>query len=319
MMIVQKLLYISRALALMLVGLILAGFVGEAMVRIATADQKKYIIEMWRYATLLKRPSNDPVIGHEHIPNRSAQLQGVQIAINSLGLRGPEPDLNNPDKRKIVIIGDSLALGWGLPESESVRGHLAARLGDAAEVLNAGVGNMNMAQMVAHWLRYSKTISADTVIVMSTLRAPAIAQTGQAGWLVRNSQLYALAVSFVSAYKLGGNGSDNLLESYKREWTSGVGVESMYGALELLDKDRLHRGYKVVLVPIPEAHDFETYAYDFATEIMAQQASKYGWVFIDPLPILRSKPARSYWVSDDDIHLNGDAMGKIADILVPVL
>lgn len=307
------------SLALILMGLVLACFVGEALVRIGTANQKNYVIEMWRYATLLKRQSADPAVGHEHVPGRSARLQGVEVNINSLGMRGPEPRLDNPAQKKIVIIGDSLALGWGVPEAQTLRGQLAQQLGGRAVVLNAGVGNMNMSQIVAHWLHYSPEISADTVIVLATPRAPEIQPAEPAGWLVKHSELWALAVTFVDTYKAGDGGKDGLVEAYRREWTTGAGVTQMREAMDRLKLDQAQHGYRVIVVQIPETHNFDPYKFDFMTDSMRLEAKKRDWEFVDPLPSLQGAPARSYWVSDDDIHLNGEAFKKIADLLVPLL
>ena len=54
-------------------------------------------------------------------------LQGVEVSINSLGLRGPEPV---PGRPAVVLAGDSMTLGWGVAESGTLAGQLARRLGD---------------------------------------------------------------------------------------------------------------------------------------------------------------------------------------------
>ena len=306
-------------LALILLGLILACIAGEALVRVGTLSQKNYVIEMWRYATLLKRPSADPAVGHEHVPMRSARLQGVEVSINSLGMRGPEARLDDPTRQKIVILGDSLALGWGVPERETLRGQLEKRLGNGTEVLNAGVGNMNMFQIVAHWLHYSGTLQADTVIVLASPRAAEVQHAEPASWLLRHSELWALVVSFLQSYQAGGAGRHGLIDAYRQEWTGGEGIASLRQALDILLADQKRRGYKVIVVQLPETHDFDPYSFGFMTEIMQKEAGARGWEFVDPLPALRVNPARSYWVSDDDIHLNGEGFSKVADTLIPLL
>ena len=63
-------------------------FIGsEVFVRYVVDDGMDYNLEMWKYARKLKRASEDPVQGHKHIPNRSAHLMGVDIAINAHGHR----------------------------------------------------------------------------------------------------------------------------------------------------------------------------------------------------------------------------------------
>ena len=64
-----------------------ASALGEGMLRIKNSDQSSYSVEMWRYAKELKVA--DTELGHVHIPGKSAQLENVEISINSWGLRGP--------------------------------------------------------------------------------------------------------------------------------------------------------------------------------------------------------------------------------------
>jgi len=307
------------AAGLVLFGLLLACVAGEVLVRVATASQQNYLIEMWRYATLLKRESADPMIGHEHIPGASASLQGVEVSINSLGMRGPEPDLATPGKEKVVIIGDSNAMGWGVPEADTLRGQLAGDLGPSAEVMTTGVGNMNMTQIVANWLRYSATVRPDAVVVLATVRAPAVQDGEGAGWLVRHSQLYALLVSFVQIAMQNTPGKEGLVDHYRALWSGGSGFEAMEVALDRLKQDQATQGYRVIVMLVPEPHSYQPYLFGFTADVMRSEAEKRGWTFLDPLPELQKKPAESYWVSNSDVHFNADAFRVMANVLTPYL
>ena len=303
--------------SLVLLGLLLACAALEGLVRVATSSQQNYLVEMWRYATLLKQKSADPVIGHEHIPGASASLQGVEVSINSLGMRGPEPDLTTPGKHKLVVIGDSVAMGWGLPEDETLRAQLARWLGPASEVMTTGVGNMNMTQIVANWLRYADTIRPDTVIVLATARAPLVQDTGQAGWLVRHSQAYALIVSFVEMAMSNAPGQAGLVAAYEKMWADGPGRAALNMALDRLKADQARHGYRVLVMMVPESHSFQPYQFDFITNIMRAESEKRGWAFLDPLPSLRQEPAESYWVANNDVHPNAKAFKVMTDVLKP--
>ncbi|SIS67390.1 hypothetical protein SAMN05421779_10331 [Insolitispirillum peregrinum] len=307
------------SLGLMCIGLVLACLAGEGLVRLATADQRNYMVEMWRYATLLKRESANPAVGHEHVPNSSARLQGVDVSINSLGMRGPEPDLSDPKRRNIVIIGDSMAFGWGVEEARTLRGQLAQALGGTVNVMTTGVGNMNMQQIVAHWLDYSPKIAADTVIVLTTARATEVQEQERAGWLVQHSQLYALMVSFSKMLTPGQPGQQSLLAFYQKAWGDGPGRTGMVRALDALRADQQQRGYRVIVALMPETHEFHPYPFGFITEVMQTETTARGWPFIDLLPELADRPARSYWAMDEDPHPNGDALGRVARRLLPSL
>ena len=93
----------------------------EAVLRAIFAHSLDFGMEMWKYAVRLKRPVADPQLRFVHIPNRSAFLMGVNVSINSQGLRDHEysPD-KPPGIYRIVMLGDSTTLGWGVPLEQTV-------------------------------------------------------------------------------------------------------------------------------------------------------------------------------------------------------
>jgi len=85
-------------------------------------------------------------VGHEHMWNDQGK---TEIRINALGFRGKEiPALKPEGTFRILFLGDSIALGGGVPE-ESIFvdrvGHaLAAIPNPRYEVVNAGVGGVGL-------------------------------------------------------------------------------------------------------------------------------------------------------------------------------
>ena len=61
--------------------------VSEVFVRIVIDDGMEYNLEMWKYARKLKRVAKHSDQGHQHIPDKSAFLMGVNVKINSQGYR----------------------------------------------------------------------------------------------------------------------------------------------------------------------------------------------------------------------------------------
>lgn len=318
-----------RSVLLVVAGIVLGCLVGEGLVRLGTANQKNYVIEMWRYANLLKQRSDDPAIGHEHRPGQSARLQGVEVSINSLGMRGPEPD---PGRPAVVIVGDSYAMGWGVEEADTLRSQLADRLDAAApdgqwQVLTTGVGNMTLSQSITLWLRMEDRLSAypggavpvKTVILLPTVRAAEPQMPDNAGWLVRNSELAALAVTFIRQVGSGKTGREDLVAAYRDTWSGGPGRAAMDRALDRLAADAAARGQRVILAQLPDPNDFMAYEFDFMTRIMEDAARAHGWTFVDLLAPFRGEAAADFWVAAGDVHFNGAAYGRIADQLVPHL
>ena len=308
---------IAGNIGLCFLGILLAIGTGEALVRISTAGQQNYVVEMWRYALLLKRPSDDPAIGHEHVPNRTARLQGVDISINSLGMRGPEP--KSDARRRIIIIGDSLALGWGLSDTESLRGQLQAALPPDVDVVNDGVGNMNMSQIAMHWTRTSANLSADTVIILTSFRAPVLQPAPTRNPILRNSALGAILFTYGATLLSGASGREAFVESVRKEWTKGPGAWEMHKGFDRIAELARAKGQHVILAAVPEMHDLQNYPFDFITNILRAEAARQGWTFLDLRLTLLNKPAEDYWVTDQDVHLNAEATRLIAARLLPLL
>lgn len=304
---------------LSLLGVFMALAVGEVFIRFATSDQQNYVIEMWRYANLLKRVSDDPAIGHEHRPNSVATLQGVEVRINSLGLRGQDLDPDFKVKHRIAVVGDSVALGWGIKESETLSSQLDSRLGPEYDVINSGVGNMNLSQIVAHWSEINTKVNVDTVVLLVTPRAAEKQRHPSNNWLLKNSQLCALISTFVQQINLGAQGKSNLIDSYKALWSEGETQNTMLRAFSDLSVLQNKKNFKVVIVMIPETNDMNNYAFGFITDTVADIARKYHWTFVDPLHLFQGVESKHWQVSRNDVHLNGKAFAVIAEELASKL
>ena len=90
----------------------------ETFLRIKNHFVINYDVEMWKYSKKLKTAVTNPKINHIHKKNKSAILQNVEIKINSLGMRGDDEDIQKwqSSDLKILFIGSSIMLGWGVKE-----------------------------------------------------------------------------------------------------------------------------------------------------------------------------------------------------------
>src|SRR5207247_93446 len=77
-------------LAALCISLAMALLLGEILVRAAFRGSMDFDMEMWKYATQIKVPSDDPRVVHEHRPSGRAFLMGVEVTTNSFGLREGE-------------------------------------------------------------------------------------------------------------------------------------------------------------------------------------------------------------------------------------
>ncbi len=103
-----------------------------------------FFFEMSKYrASLLE---ND-VYAYIHEPGYREKLQGVDVRINSHGLRGPEfEDAKHPGQKRLLILGDSAVFGWGAPQESifpiEIQRILSKRAPEV-EVIPAGVCSWN--------------------------------------------------------------------------------------------------------------------------------------------------------------------------------
>src|SRR5258708_35524149 len=104
------------SIASLVLSLVVALLASEAILRAKNSSMKNYDIEMWRYARELKVKSSDPALDFEHLKNKSAVLQNVEIRLNEWGFRGDPVPPASPDKRRVLFLGASTKLGWGVPQ-----------------------------------------------------------------------------------------------------------------------------------------------------------------------------------------------------------
>src|SRR5207248_1204367 len=67
----------------------------------------------------------DPEIRYVHAPNQKGWIDDGFVSINSLGFRGREVAVPKPSGRfRIVVLGDSVTLGWGVGDDETFSSQL---------------------------------------------------------------------------------------------------------------------------------------------------------------------------------------------------
>jgi len=90
------------------------------------------------------------------LPNAEGSSCGKPVKINSLGLRGPEINLNT-NKKKILLLGDSVLFGIALNEEETIPAILRNKL-DACIINTAVIGyaTQHYIDVLHYWIRKIK-------------------------------------------------------------------------------------------------------------------------------------------------------------------
>ena len=103
----------------------------------------------------------DPELFWSPRPGFRGEFLGRSVAINSLGLRGPEPAARKRGRR-VVCFGDSITFGYGVGDDETYPRALGRRIAERqVEVVNAGVTGYTTHQVVGLLARLAPVIQAD--------------------------------------------------------------------------------------------------------------------------------------------------------------
>ncbi|PIR52905.1 hypothetical protein COU76_03960 [Candidatus Peregrinibacteria bacterium CG10_big_fil_rev_8_21_14_0_10_49_10] len=119
--------------------------------------------------------SADPRISYELIPNIRRKAYRQTVTTNSLGLRSPEPDAT---KDTIVMLGDSIAFGYGIADEETLAAQLAEHWTEF-NVLNAGTPGYHLGMETA--LYEEKLAELNPVMLMLVFHYNDF--DAQTGWL----------------------------------------------------------------------------------------------------------------------------------------
>jgi lysophospholipase L1-like esterase len=304
---------------LLALALLLTLLAGEVAVRLGYDALAGYDMEMWRYAREMKQPTGDAALPFVNRPATRGRYYGAEIRTNRLGCRGRELAADKGATRRVLMLGDSFTLGFGVPVESVCASVLEARLNAGAgryEVINAGVGNYNSLMEEEWFRRYGLALQPDVVVVMFFVNdvepTPRISGLRQA--VARRSYLYALlADRFRRILAKSGR------ERYDwRRYYAGLyrpdapAVPANRAALGRIAAACRQRGIPLLVASIPDLHQLRPYPFPMATAYLEQFCADAGVRCIDLLPHLEAHEPERLWVSREDTHANALANGIFA-------
>lgn len=298
----------------------------EVLTRTVIDDGMNFDLEMWKYARQIKRVSPIAGLGHDHRPNTSGRLMGVDVAINSFGLRDREFETDKPQGVvRILMLGDSVTFGWGVAAEDTVAKKLERRLnaepqGPPVEVINAGVGNYDTVMEVLSFIERDSILKPDIVVLNYFINdaEPVPAR--------RNISL--LEHSYAAVYFMGR--LDILRRQYfdKGDWKeyyAGLYKEDSEGwrqarlAFDRLAKFCREHGMQLMIVNYPELHQLDPYPFPQVTASIKGFAEELDVPFLDLTPSIGGLAPSSLWVSPTDAHPNRIATDRFADAIEDAL
>jgi lysophospholipase L1-like esterase len=312
---------IFYSVLLMLLSTMVAVGFAEGVLRIKNSSMKNYDIEMWRYAKELKVPSEDPRLGHDHVKNVSAVLESVPIRINEWGLRGG-PVAKVMPKRRILVLGGSITLGWGVPEDQTVTARVEQMLragGEDVEVLNGGVGNYNAERYVRRFFSKLTDLNPTDIVVHYFLRDAEKLEPGGGSFILRHSEL-AVTLWIAASRVLEASGERSLVEHYEsvyRDDQPGF-IEMKDNLKQLADYAKVHN-IRLYFAMTPDIHNLKNYPFVFIHEKMENIAEADGYQYVDLLPGFGKLSPEQVWAMPGDPHPNALGHELMAKAIAPLL
>lgn len=307
---------VVRGLILVSLPVVVFLALGELVLRVYLTQRIFYDVEMSRYAQLLKEESPNPRIGHVHRAGASAHLMGVDVEINSMGLRDGEPRAD-ADLRRIVFLGDSLTFGWGVEQRDTFAYRLEELLSEErpTEVLNFGTGNYNTTQEVELFLEKGLAYEPEKVVVFYFINdAEPVPRRSRWAFLAnfRIVTFYWSRVKQLSAQFLP---RQTFREYYAALYDDDQpGWRATQRAFRRLAAVCRERGIDLQVVLLPELHALDEYTFEREHQKVADVLRVDGIEVLDVTPAFADVTApQSLWVSPDDAHPNAAAHRRIAE------
>ncbi len=293
----------------------------EFILVLKNSNMKNYDIEMWRYSKELKSKSKNLVLGHEHIPSKSTILQNVDITLNKYGMRGPDIEPLSYD-RKILFLGSSITLGWGVDEDKTVTSLVQKEFNkndNSVIVLNAGIGNYNTERYVELFLSKLKFIKPTDIVINYFINDAEELNSGRSNWLLKNSQLAATIWMVVSKLSFSGD-EDSLIEHYRDTYRkNSAGYKKMQSSLEKISKYAKENNINVYLTIIPDVHNLVDYPFQFIHSNMNDLSKQFNFKFLDLYPAFSGINAKDIWAMPGDPHPNSLGHKIMSDKIYPLL
>jgi hypothetical protein len=158
---------VRREIILTLSSIFISLIIVEIAIRVLDPLGVSYFEAASRYH-LDKLP--DPILVYKHAPSLQRTYQGVRVSINKLGLRDRNLEKKQDGELRILLLGDSVTFGWGVPIEASfgrkLESTLASKLGRPVRTVNAGVGSYNTVQEYAVLRTYADVIEPDVVVLL---------------------------------------------------------------------------------------------------------------------------------------------------------
>jgi lysophospholipase L1-like esterase len=262
-------------------------------------------------------------------PNLHARNAGALYESNSAGFRGRErSEAKPPGGYRIALIGDSLAMGWGVAEADSyaarLEAALARRSGAPVEVLNFAIAGFDAVEAVDRFEQLALRYQPDLVLYGFTLNdidnahyrrsAPALGQVHDL-LMAHPSVLWRILLPRIGAIRevLFAPYGTPLYELDDNWFHNPPAWDAMLAALDRLSANARARRLCAVLLIHPQLHYLNAlHPYHRHYDAIAAAAEARGFFVVRPIGDFLGRKDRALWAAYDDPHPGPEAHALLA-------
>lgn len=327
----RRVIYIALALLPVLVAIVAVELYLRAETR-QWYDKKLAKNRALKSSLMIHRRSEDPLLIYELTPGAEVSKQHIQYRINWAGFRDDEfPDplthAKAADEYRIVVLGDSVAWGWGV-EMDKVWPQILESSaqdilpGKQVRVYNLAVNGYSTPQEVRVLAKYGLQYQPDLVILNYVLNDPEV-EDGGLSWyfdavnrieiLYKARFLFALVCNVAKAQLgyLAEPPNNSATDHFYLTHHSDLFNDVEHGFEDLADTARAHRiAVMVIVTPVFRFMKDEPYPWAGIHRQIEALSKKHQFMFLDTQPALSAFDSAD--VSFDPIHPNDQGHEIIA-------
>ena len=301
-----------------LLSILFAIFICETVLRVKHKFIVNYDIEMWRYAKKLKTKSENLKINHVHKKNSSAILQKVLISTNNYGQR--DKYFTNEDlgkyERSFIILGSSVALGWGVEQNEtfsSVLNDISKNKKKNWIFVNGGIGNYNTERYVNNFFENWSKLDFTDIIVHFFVNDTEISSNKKPNFFVEHTHVGVVIWKLLNSYKSNFK-KEKLKDFYAERYQENYeGFKIAKEELARLKNFCNKKNIRCHLFVMPDIHKLNPYELSFINKKIFKISRELKYNYLDLLPVFENQSEEDIWNDYDDPHPSAYAHKLMAD------
>ena len=295
----------------LIISLIISIFFLEVYVRAFVDDGLNLDLEMMKYAKNFKKISKNKNIGLEHRKNIQGKLMNVDIFLNSQGFRNDKNIKLN--KKKILLLGDSMTFGWGSQNTFS--DVMEKKFNGEFQVLNAGIGNTNTYMQINNYFNNFNKQHYDVIILNFFINDFENVKIQKLNFVQKNLYSYSYIKSLIINYLININVLENWSDFYLNTFKNKNLIEKTFSKINELNNYCVENKILLIINNIPELTNLKNYKFENQTKLIKDFSDKNNIFFLDSFVALKNYDSKSLWVTEKDHHANDKAHKIIGEFL----